>query len=162
MRFAAAVDRAVAALLVVLMAAAVANVLWQVASRFLLGDPSSFTDELARYLLVWIGLLGAAHAAGRRRHLAIDLLPGRLAPRGRALVGIVAEALVFVFSASVLVAGGARLVQQMVSFGQRTAALEIPLGWIYLVLPLSGLLLMFHSARFAREHLRVWRREEGT
>ncbi|MDP7572961.1 MAG: TRAP transporter small permease subunit, partial [Myxococcota bacterium] len=73
----AAVDRVLGTLLVVLMAASVVNVLWQVLSRYVLGSPSSFTDELARYLLVWVGLLGSAYAAGQRLHVAVDLLPGR-------------------------------------------------------------------------------------
>ena len=74
-RVRAAIDRAVETLLALLMAAAVANVVWQVVSRFVLGRPSSVTDELARYLLVWIGLLGAGYAVGRRLHVAVDVLP---------------------------------------------------------------------------------------
>ena len=56
--------------------------MWQVLTRFVLGNPSSFTDELARYLLIWVGLFGAAYAIGKRTHLAIDLLP-RGSIRGR-------------------------------------------------------------------------------
>ncbi|HRD18591.1 MAG TPA: TRAP transporter small permease subunit, partial [Candidatus Marinimicrobia bacterium] len=58
---------------VVLMAISVFNVLWQVFTRFILRNPSSYTEELARYLLIWVGLLGAAYAAGNKMHLAIDL-----------------------------------------------------------------------------------------
>ncbi|HRS91659.1 MAG TPA: TRAP transporter small permease subunit, partial [Candidatus Marinimicrobia bacterium] len=58
---------------VVLMAISVFNVLWQVFTRFILHHPSSYTEELARYLLIWVGLLGAAYAAGNKMHLAIDL-----------------------------------------------------------------------------------------
>ena len=67
------------------MGASVANVLWQVYHALRArASPSGFTDELARYLLIWLGLLGAAYAVGQRMHLAIDLLPRALDARPRA------------------------------------------------------------------------------
>jgi TRAP-type C4-dicarboxylate transport system permease small subunit len=139
------VDRALGWLLVTLMGVAVLNVLWQVFTRFVLADPSSFTDELARYLLIWIGLLGASYAAGKQMHLAIDLLPSRLTRRPRFYVGLVIEACIFLFSLSVLVIGGMNLVALTLTLGQTSAALHVPLGYVYLALPLSGLLMMFYS-----------------
>ena len=75
------VDRALEWLLVTFMSLMVINVLWQVATRFLLRNPSSYTEEIARYLLVWVGILGGAYAVGKRIHLAIDLLPGNIKQR---------------------------------------------------------------------------------
>ena len=75
------IDRALAWLVIVVMASLVIDVLWQVFTRFVLRDPSSFTEELARYLLIWVGLLGASYAAGKRMHLALDLLPMKLEGR---------------------------------------------------------------------------------
>ncbi len=146
------VDRALGWVLVALMSVAVANVLWQVFTRFVLGDPSSFTDELARYLLIWIGLLGASYAAGRQMHLAIDLLPTRLTGRNRFWVGVTIEACIFLFALSVLVIGGTHLVTLTLTLGQTSAALHVPLGYVYLALPLSGLLIMFYAVRDALEH----------
>ena len=83
--------------LVVIMGVSVLNVLWQVFTRFVLADPSSYTDELARFLLIWIGLLGAAYAAGNKMHLAIDLLPSKLEGRARFYLGVVVEGCVFLF-----------------------------------------------------------------
>ncbi len=72
------IDKVLANILVIIMAIMVLNVLWQVASRFILGSPSSFTDELARYLMIWVGILGAAYVSGKNMHVAIDVLPKRL------------------------------------------------------------------------------------
>ena len=80
-------DRSLGWVLVALMGIAVLNVLWQVFSRYLLKNPSSYTEEAARYLLVWITLLGAAYAVGARGHLAIDLLPGKLTGTPRCVLG---------------------------------------------------------------------------
>ena len=155
-RLKASVDRALGWVLVVLMGAAVLNVLWQVFTRFVLANPSSFTDELARYLLIWVGLLGAAYAGGKRMHLAIDLLPTRLTGRAQHALGVFIEACVFVFALFVMVIGGLQLVSLTLLLGQTSAALQIPLGYVYLVLPLSGLLLMFYAVLFMTEHIRLY------
>ncbi len=141
----ALVDRGVATLLAVLMAVAVVNVVWQVASRFLLGSPSAFTDEAARYLLVWIGLVGAAHAAGRKLHIAVDLVPARWEPRLAVPLAWGVHVALLVFALLVMTLGGARLVWLSFELGQTTAALGISLGWVYLVVPATGLVIGFHA-----------------
>lgn len=152
------VDYILAWALVVLMGASVVNVLWQVATRFVLGDPSAFTDELARYLLIWIGLLGGAYASGKQLHLAIDLLPMRLAGRSSgAVLTIVIKSVVFLFALFVLVLGGGRLVYIVTVLGQTSAALGVPLGVVYAILPASGLIIMYYTATFIYEHIRVLR-----
>ena len=93
---------------------------------------------------------------GEGRHLAIEAVAQRFGALGRARLGLAADAAVALFAATVLVFGGGRLVVLSFQLEQRSAALGIPLGVVYLVLPLSGLLVMFHSARFAREHLCAW------
>src|SRR5690554_4554582 len=97
-------------ILVIIMAAMTLNVLWQVFSRFLLQNPSSFTEELARYMLIWVGILGAAYVAGQKLHLAIDLLPTKLTGKPRAYLEIFINLTIIVFASTVLVFGGIRLV----------------------------------------------------
>jgi TRAP-type C4-dicarboxylate transport system permease small subunit len=145
------VDGVLEWLLVGFMSLMVVNVLWQVATRFLLRNPSSFTEEIARYLLVWVGILGGAYAVGKRIHLAIDLLPSKLEGRRKAMVELFIEACIFVFAGSVLVVGGSGLVWLTLDLGQTSAALQIPLGFVYLVLPFSGLLMMFYSVLHGAE-----------
>jgi len=151
------IDRALEWLLVGFMTLMVANVLWQVATRFLLRNPSSFTEEIARYLLVWVGLLGGAYAVGKKIHLAIDLLPSKLKGRQKALLELFIECCIFVFAALVLVGGGSGLVWLTLDLGQTSAALQMPLGLVYLVLPLSGLLTMFYAALHGAEALNRFR-----
>lgn len=141
------------------MIGAVLLVLWQVLGRYVLDSPSSFTDEAVRYLLVWIGLLGGAQAAGRRLHLAIDLLPERLEPSSRHRLAAFNQTLIGLFALAVLCVGGGSLVSLTFELGQRSAALGVPLGFIYLVLPLSGLLITFYAVLFAWDHLRQARGE---
>lgn len=139
------IDRVLAAILVALMSIMVINVLWQVASRYLLGAPSLFTDELANFLLIWVGLLGAAYAAGQRSHLAIDILPNSLTGKKKRNLNIIIGILTIIFSLTIMVIGGARLVHITLSLDQISATLQVPLGYVYLVMPISGLLIIYYT-----------------
>lgn len=139
------VDHALKWLLVVLMAVAVLNVLWQVFTRFAINAPSGFTEELARYLLIWIGIVGSAYAVGTRSHLALELLPERLEGRRLHQLRIVIEACVLVFALLVMMIGGMRLVYVLLSAGQTSSSLGILVGYVYSAVPLSGLIIVFYS-----------------
>lgn len=139
------VDKVLAWVVIVLMAVMVVNVLWQVASRYLVGAPSLFTDELANFLLIWVGLLGSAYAAGQKAHLAIDILPNKLEGAKKRNLEIVLGILTILFALTVMVVGGFRLVYLTLSLEQLSATLRIPLGYIYMVIPVSGLLIIYYA-----------------
>jgi TRAP-type C4-dicarboxylate transport system permease small subunit len=145
------VDRTLKILLEVLMAAMVLDVTWQVVSRYLLRDPSSVTEEIARFLLIWIGLLGAAWAFRRRSHLGIDILTVRLKGRKRAAARVFTYAASIFFALLVMGIGGIRLVALTLELDQVSAALGLRMGYIYLAVPLSGLLIVFYAAAFILE-----------
>ncbi|MCK4746203.1 MAG: TRAP transporter small permease, partial [Bacteroidales bacterium] len=93
-------------IMVILMSVLVIDVLWQVFSRYLLSSPSSFTDELAGFLLIWVGVLGAAYVAGKKEHLAIDILIQRSPPARQKRLQYIIHSLVFLFALLVMVVGG--------------------------------------------------------
>lgn len=148
------IDRILGGVLAFLMGTMTLDVLWQVMSRYLLKAPSSFTDELARFLLVWIGVLGAAYVAGQDRHLAIDLLPSRLSGRRKKRLLVLIAALIVVFALAVMVVGGSRLVYVTLYLGQKSSALQVPLGYVYLILPISGLLVVYYKLDSIRKMLK--------
>ena len=139
------VDEALGWLLAGLMGLSVLNVVWQVFSRYVLKNPSAYTEELARFLLIWIGLLGAAYAVGRGMHLAIDLLPQALHGQARRRLDQVIAMIVMIFAATVLVWGGSKLVWMTLYLGQNSAAMRIPLGYVYLAVPISGALMIYYT-----------------
>ena len=130
---------------ITVMAVLVLDVLWQVASRYIMKEPSSWTDELAGFLLIWVGLFGAAYATGKKDHLAIDLLPRKLDPLRRKYLYLVINSLIGAFALIVLIIGGVRLVFITFKLNQISSALEIPVGYVYLVLPVSGLFILFYA-----------------
>ncbi len=155
------VDHILGPVLVGLMGAAVLNVLWQVFSRYVLGDPSSFTQELARFLLIWVGVLGAGYGVGQHDHLALELLPERLDGRARHWLRIVIQACIILFAVAVLIGGGLRLVYIQLSLGQTSASLNLPIGYVYVVLPLTGALMTFYSLVHVSGHVRALQEERS-
>lgn len=138
-------DKILGVLLVFLMAVMVIAVSWQVFSRYVLQASSSFTEEIARFLLIWIGILGAAYIAGQQKHLSIDILAPRLNPKNRVRLKIVINILIILFCLFVLVIGGSNLVYLNYLLGQTSAALNIPLGAVYMVIPISGVLVIAYK-----------------
>lgn len=129
-----------------LMALLVVDVMWQVITRFIMNSPSSFTDELARFLLIWLGLLGAALVSGHKMHLAIDLVSGRLGNvNSQNRLAIFIEAVVILTAGSIMVYGGSVLVYTIWSLGQTSTALQVPLSVVYSIIPLSGILITYFA-----------------
>jgi len=141
----AKVDQYLAYLLAFLLMAMTIDVLWGVFTRYILDNQSSWTEELARFLLIWIGVLGAAFAAGRNMHLAIDILPGQLEGSQQKWLAIGIHVLVILFVFGVLVIGGSYYTYLTYLLGQISSALRIPMAWIYGVIPVSGVLIIYYK-----------------
>lgn len=138
-------DKILGTLLVFLMAVMVTAVSWQVFSRYILQASSSFTEEIARYLLIWIGILGAAYIAGQQQHLSIDILAPKLSEKNRIKLRMGINLLIILFCFLVLVIGGSNLVYLNYLLGQTSAALNIPLGAVYTVIPISGVIIIIYK-----------------
>ena len=145
MKLRTTIDKILANVLIIIMSIMVINVLWQVFSRYLLGEPSSFTDELARYLMIWVGILGAAYVSGRNSHVAIDVLPSRLNDTKQKKLKTIVRILIILFSITALVIGGSRLVYITYVLKQFSPALQMPLALVYMVIPISGILIIYYK-----------------
>jgi TRAP-type C4-dicarboxylate transport system permease small subunit len=145
------VDSLLSWALVVLMVVMVLDVTWQVFTRFILQDPSSFTEELATFLLIWIGLLGGAYALRQKAHLGIDIFTIRMSKEKRYIWEFVIYSIVILFSLLVLIWGGIRLVNITLYLNQISAALRIKMGYVYTILPITGALMILYSIYFMVE-----------
>lgn len=139
-------DRWLGNFLAVLLAAMVLVVLWGVFTRYVLANSAGWTDELARFLLVWVAILGASYVTGRRAHLSINLLESKLSARAQRRLQRGITLLVALFVTSVLIIGGGRLVYLTHHLGQTSAALRLPMWIVYAVLPLSGTIILIYQA----------------
>lgn len=144
-RVMARLDQVLGYLLALLMVIMVVDVTWQVITRFILDAPSPYTEELARFLLIWIGLLGAAYAFRKRAHLGLDLFVSKLELPARRRADLVANLCCLVFAALVMVYGGLQLVLLTLELHQTSAALRVPMGYVYSALPISGVLICVYA-----------------
>lgn len=143
-----AIDKTLGWMMVVLMSVLVIDVVWQVTTRYVLGSASSFTEEIARFLLIWIGLLGSAFAYRMNLHLAFDYFSEKVTGRRKKWLGYFIHSLIALFSFLVLVVGGSYLVLLTWELNQVSAALQIKLAYVYSVLPLSGALIILYAISF--------------
>lgn len=139
------IDKFIGSFLAALMGLMLIAVLWQVFTRYVMGSASTFTEELARFLLIWIGLFGAAYISGKKMHLAIDILPNRLTGQKKQALTIVINLIIIAFSVTALIIGGIQLVYISYILGQTSAALQIPLAYVYVILPISGILICYYK-----------------
>ena len=139
-------DRSLEILVIVVVGVLVVDVLWQVFTRFVLRNPSTWTEELAVFMLIWVSLLGAAVALNRGAHLGIDYFVGKLSPRKRLYTEVFVFLCISLFSLSVMVYGGIDLVVRTLQLGQLSPALGIKVGYVYLAVPISGFFLVLYSA----------------
>jgi len=143
------VDSTLKCALVLIFSILVVCVVWQVVSRFILGTPSTTTDELARFLFMWLALIGGAYTLGQGRHLAIDLLTLQLSGKRKLLSELVILGVVGLFCAIVMVYGGGQLVAKTLASGQVTPSLQIPMGYVYGAIPFAGLVMIYYCLSFA-------------
>lgn len=131
-------------------------VIWQVFSRYVLNAPSTFTDEAARFLFIWVGLMGAAYTLGKKRHLAIDLLPTLLEtqPRKQAIALLTINAFSIFFAIVIMIYGGMTLALKTLATNQISPVMGIEMGLIYMAIPISGGFMVLYLIHDAINNLR--------
>ncbi|MGB5346822.1 MAG: TRAP transporter small permease [Woeseia sp.] len=145
------VDRLLGQLLALLMLVMVISVAWQVLSRYLFVVPAAWTEELARFLLIWIGMLGAAYAYRHGSHIGLDLLPGRLQGEQKTRLIRLTHFVCLAFALTVMVLGGGALMSLTWELRQYSAAMGLPVAVVYAVIPASGLLICLYALAGMRD-----------
>lgn len=140
-----AIDWLLKALLAVLFLTLFGCVILQVFTRYVLNDPAIFTEEVSRYAMIWLSLLGAAYACGRIEHMAYTMLPDKLGGEKLYMHMRSVAVIVMLFALSVMVYGGGRLMLRTYDFNQLTATMQWPMAYVYLCIPLSGVLIVFYQ-----------------
>jgi TRAP-type C4-dicarboxylate transport system permease small subunit len=150
-RIARVLDAVLNSVLITLMVALVAAVSWQVISRYVFASPSSWTEEVARFLMIWVGLLGAAYAFRSGVHLGFDLLPNKLSGRSAQILKIFTLGAVILFSVTILIVGGSNLVVLTWELKQYSAVLGLPIAFDYAVIPSAGALICIYAIAAATD-----------
>ena len=136
-------DKCIEKFIIIILTIMVIVALWQVASRYVFNSPSTISEELLRYCLIWLAMLGSAYMFGLREHMSMTFLVEKFDENVIRNLSILSEVVIIIFSAAVLVYGGVNIT--LLTMNQISAALGIPMGYIYMVLPLSGVLMIFYG-----------------
>lgn len=131
--------------LITIFALLVLDVLFQVFSRYILGRSFTWTEEFARFALIWMTVLGAAYLNAKREHLSMDFVYQKLSPSNKKIASIIIEILVLLFALIIMVVGGLNLVYTTLHLEQLSGTLRIPLGYVYAIMPFSGFLIICFS-----------------
>lgn len=116
---------------------------WQVFTRYILRNPSTWSEEMVSYLFAWMSLFGASIVVGERGHMNIPILVERLGDKARKFFAIFGELVACIFAGVILVYGGIQITS--LAMGQMTSSLGVPIGIFYVVLPLSGALNIIYT-----------------
>lgn len=149
------IDKIIEVMCTAIMGYMVLAVCWQVITRFVLKNPSTVTEEILRYLLVWTTMVGGAYAYGRRKHLSINMLAKKLPPRAQKLLDILVQAVVIAFCVVVMIVGDLRLVET--TFDQISSALRLPMPYVYASILVGGVLIIFYAIIFILEDIKAMR-----
>ena len=114
--------------------------IWQVFSRYVLNSPSTSTEELLRYLMIWMGYLGAAYCFGKNNHLSITLLENKLKNKKYYYLKFLQLILTTLVIIVVGIYGGIYFVTS--SIEQTSPSLRISMSIVYSIIPISGILIV--------------------
>lgn len=116
---------------------------YQIVVRYFFNSPSTVSEELLTYSFTWMALLSSAYVFGKRDHMRMGFLADKLTGQKRLALEVAIEVLILAFVVIVLIFGGIRIMD--LTMTQVTASLGIPMGTVYTVVPLSGVLIVVYT-----------------
>lgn len=116
---------------------------YQISVRYLLNKPSTVSEELMTYSFSWMALFAAAYVFGKREHMRMGFLVDKLQTNTKRILDIIIEVIIFAFAVVVMLYGGVQITS--LTMTQKTASLGIPMGYIYMIIPICGILIIVYS-----------------
>lgn len=116
---------------------------WQVFTRYILKNPSSWSEEMVGYLFGWMALFGASLVVGERGHMNIPVVIERFNMNVRKGFAVFGELVGLAFSATILTYGGFQIAN--LAMGQMTSSLGVAIGTFYWVMPICGILNVIYN-----------------
>ena len=116
---------------------------YQIVTRYFFNRPSTVSEELLTYSFTWMALLASAYVFGKRDHMRMGFLADKITGPARKCLEIAIDLLTFAFAGVVMVYGGISITK--LTMIQTTASLRVPMGYIYVIVPVTGLPIMLFS-----------------
>ena len=116
---------------------------WQVIARYILNNPSTISEEIIRYMLIWFTLLAAAYVFGKNKHIAILFIREGMPHKVQVFLTYLSQITIMLTVVAVFLYGGIRIT--MLTIPQIAPATGISMGFVYAALPVSGLIILFYT-----------------
>ena len=116
---------------------------YQIVVRYVFNSPSTVSEELLTYSFTWLALLAAALVFGMKEHMAMTYFADKIKGKKRIVLRLAMEVVVMLFAISVLIFGGISITK--LTMTQVTASLGIPMGYVYAVVPISGVITVIYN-----------------
>jgi len=129
-------------------------VFWQVLTRIAFKSPAIWTEETSTYLLMWCGVIGAAYAYGEKAHVGMAYFAQKLNRKNGLILELIIAVFMAYFALQILVLGGINFVHNALINGQTSPTMNIPTGYLYLCLPISGFFILTFCLEFFIEDFR--------
>jgi len=148
--------------LIVAVTALVLVVLWGVFTRYVMSEQAKWSEELARFLLVWVSLLGGAVAFGEKAHLGVDFFVEKFDPSARKLTTVLGQLAVLFFAVTIFIIGGSNIVaNNMEQMAPALGKYGIRMGHVYMALPIAGgFMILFAVEQLLESLLKTESKEE--
>ncbi|WP_088104458.1 TRAP transporter small permease [Halalkalibacter urbisdiaboli] len=108
----------------------------QVFMRYVLDSSLHWSEELARYCFIWLVYIGISYGVKKQRHIKVDVVLILLKDKWKIVLNIISN-LVFLAFAMFIIFYGYTIVSKLLTWGQTSPALQIPMGLVYLATPLG-------------------------
>ena len=145
-------NKIVEVILEIFVACMVLGCLWQVTTRFILHNPSKYTEEFLRYMLIWLTLIGVPYAYGKDRHLSMTFVIKKCSQKSQVIDCLAVDLLVMILSITVMIIGGTLVTIN--ATGQLSPAMQIPMQFYYGCVPISGCLMVVYGIERMIKHVR--------
>ncbi|MGE6204698.1 TRAP transporter small permease [Guptibacillus hwajinpoensis] len=131
-----AIDRRLEEFLLVVFSTLMVSVIFLQVVMRVTGNSLSWSEELGRYSFIWLVYIGISYGVKKQRHIKVEVMLLLLKEKGKLIVAMIANSLFFVFCLYV-VFYGYDIANQLLSFGQKSPALHIPMGAVYMATPIG-------------------------
>ncbi len=128
-------DKVMRCVMAIAMLSLVIGGFWQIFTRWVLGNPSTFTEEFMRYMLIWASMIGSAYCFYKDKHLTLDLVTSKATGKFKLVLNIFIEAMILFFVVYVFIYGGGRIAMNATNY---SSVMRLPFKFLYSVLPISG------------------------
>lgn len=151
-------DRHIEEVLLVLFSTVMVAVIFMQVVMRQLDSSLSWTEEIARYCFIWLVYIGISYGVKKDRHIKVDVLLLLLKTRGKLVLTIIAN-LLFMAFAIFVIRYGYDIASQLLAFGQKSPANQIPMGLIYLATPIGMGLTLIRLIQNLVKHIKALKHE---